>query len=74
MEVFVDRKGKLNCENLLSYSWINYSSSTSITRIKVIFQSTKIFINLVKVLQKVQDERRKGENDYSTNKNLYLSI
>jgi len=25
-------------------------------------------------MQRVQDERRKGENDYSTNKNLDLSI
>jgi len=25
-------------------------------------------------MQRVQDERRKGENDYSTNENLDLSI
>jgi hypothetical protein len=40
----------------------------------VIFHSTNVFVNLIKVMQRVQDERRKGENDYSTNENLDLSI
>jgi hypothetical protein len=40
----------------------------------VIFHSTNVFVNLIKVMQRVQDERRKGANDYSTNENLDLSI
>jgi hypothetical protein len=40
----------------------------------MIFHGTNVFVNLVKVMQRVQDERRKGENDYSTNKNLDLFI
>jgi prepilin signal peptidase PulO-like enzyme (type II secretory pathway) len=42
------------CENLLSYSWINYFSATSITRTKMIFHSTNIFVNLVKLMQRVK--------------------
>jgi hypothetical protein len=50
----VERKGKLTCLNSLSYSWINYFSATSITRTKVIFHSTNVFVNLVKLMQRVK--------------------
>jgi hypothetical protein len=63
---FVDRKKKFTCENSLSYSWINYLSVTLITRIKVIFRSTNIFVNLVKLMQSVQNKRRERENNHST--------
>jgi len=52
--VHVDQKGKLTCENSLSYSWINYFSATSITRTKVIFHSINVFVNLVKSMQRVK--------------------
>jgi hypothetical protein len=63
---FIDRKGKLICKNSLFYSWINYLSVISITRTKVIFHSTNVFVNLIKLMQSVQDERRERENDHST--------
>jgi len=50
----IDQKGKLTCENSFSFSWINYFSATSITRIKVIFHSTNVFVNLVKLMQRVK--------------------
>jgi hypothetical protein len=50
----VDRRGKLTYDNSFSYSWINYFSATSITRTKVIFHSTNIFINLVKLMKRVK--------------------
>jgi len=50
----VDQKRKLTCENSLSYFWINYFSATSITRTKVIFHSTNVFVNLVKLIQRVK--------------------
>jgi hypothetical protein len=53
------KKKKLTCENSFSYPRICYFSAISITRIKMIFNTTNIFINLVKVMQSVQDEMRK---------------
>jgi hypothetical protein len=55
----VDWKGKLTCENSLSYSLINYFNATSITRTKVIFHSTNIFVNLVKLMQRVKKREEK---------------
>jgi len=55
----VDRKGKLTCENSLYYSWINYFSATSITRTKVIFHSMNVFVNLVKLIQRVKKREEK---------------
>jgi len=55
-------KKKLTHENLFSYPWINYFNATSITRIKVILYSTNIFIDLVKLIQRIQDGRRERDN------------
>jgi hypothetical protein len=68
----IELKGKLTSENSFFYPRIDYSSATSITRTKVIFHNTNVFINLVKVIQRVQDGRR--ENYYSTNEKLNLFI
>jgi hypothetical protein len=53
----------LLCENLFSCPW----SITSITRTKVIIHSTNIFVNLVKLMQRVQDRRREKKELYSFN-------
>jgi len=50
----VDQKGKLTCENSFFYFWINYFSAISITRTKVIFHSTNVFVNLIKSMQRVK--------------------
>jgi len=55
----LQKKKKLTCENSFSYPRICYFSAISITRIKMIFHTTNVFINLVKVMQSVQDEMRK---------------
>ena len=47
---------------MFSYLLINYFSVASITRTKVIFHSTNVSVNLVKLMQRVQDERREREN------------
>jgi hypothetical protein len=51
---YVERKRKLTCLNLFFYFWINYFSVTLITRIKMIFHSTNIFVNLIKLMQRVK--------------------
>jgi hypothetical protein len=47
------------CENSFSYLLINYFNVASITRTKVIFHNTNVFIDIVKLIQRVLDGRRK---------------
>jgi len=62
-------------DNSFSCPWINYFSAISITRTKVIFYSTNVFINLVKLMQRVQDGRKERENYIlSTMKNFLFHI
>ena len=70
----VDQKGKLTCENSLYYSWINYFSATSITRTKVIFHSTNVFVNLVKLMKRVKKREEKRENYVLSIMKSYHSI
>ena len=48
------------CEILFSYSCINNFSTTSITRIKVLFHNTNIFVDLSKLIQRIEVEWRKN--------------
>jgi hypothetical protein len=56
------------CENSFSYLLINYFNAASITRTKVIFRNTNVFIDLVKLIQRVLDGRRKKDNYVLFNK------
>ena len=65
--IIVDGKGKFTCKTSLFYFQIYYLSVILITRIKVmIFNSINVFLNLVKLMQSIQDEKRERKNDYST--------
>jgi hypothetical protein len=44
------------------------------TRIKVIFKYTNVFVNLVKLMQIVQDERKKRENYILSIMKTYIFI